>query len=126
MEKNKNIDELITEALNEEQAEFYKKLDEQSMPEMFTGLFQDKLRWITILSVVMMLIWLGLAIYCAIQFFNTDDLKMLITWSGGFFFCMMAVLAFKIWNWMQMDKNALMREIKRLELQISMLRSNEK
>ena len=34
---------------------------------------------------------------------------------------MFMITALKIWAWMQMDKNAIMREIKRLEFQVSVL-----
>jgi len=32
---------------------------------------------------------------------------------------MIGIMALKLWSWMQMDRNAVMREIKRLELQVS-------
>ena len=76
MKKEENIDQLILEALNREQAEFYEKLDEQSMPEMLSGLFRGKLKWITIMSIVMSVVWVVIGIYCILQFFDTTDLKM--------------------------------------------------
>ncbi|WP_339609081.1 DUF6768 family protein [uncultured Roseivirga sp.] len=33
----------------------------------------------------------------------------------------MSNILFKIWSWNQMDKNSLLREIKRLEFQVSLL-----
>ena len=41
-----DIDNLIKESLNQEEAEFYDSLDEQSLFEMLTGLFQTRHKWL--------------------------------------------------------------------------------
>lgn len=115
------IDDLILQALNEEEAEFYHQLDEQSFTEMFFGLYKGKLKWLTILSTVYLFVFLGLAIYCLVKFLSVDDTRMLIKWGAGMFYCIMAVSMIKLFQWMQMDKNVLLREIKRLELQVTVL-----
>jgi hypothetical protein len=45
----------------------------------------------------------------------------LIKWAAAAFICILMVSMLKLFSWMQMNKNALMREIKRLELLISSL-----
>jgi len=126
MKTEENIDILIKEALNKEEADFYQNLDEQSMPEMVTGLFKGKLKWFAILTMALTFIWFGAAIFCAIKFFNTEELREMMIYGAGFFLSMMIVTMLKIWNWMQMDKNAIMRELKRMELQIAMLKNHKK
>lgn len=126
MKTEENIDLLIKEALNKEEANFYENLDEQSMPEMVTGLFKGKLKWFAILTMILTLVWFGVAIFCAIKFFNTEELREMMIYGAGFFLSMMIVTMLKIWNWMQMDKNAIMRELKRMELQIAMLKNHKK
>ena len=121
MKNAENIDELIKEALSKEEAEFYEKLDEQSLPEMMTGLFHGKLKWWTVMTMVLSLLFFIAAVYCAVQFFGAIKLRQMIIWAAGFFNFMMMVSMLKLWSWMQMDKNALLREIKRLELQMSIL-----
>ncbi len=118
-----NIDELIHEALSREEAELYDQLGEQSFREMFTASFRGRNRWLTILGMVYGLIFFILAIYCAVRFFGAEELKDLLFWLGGFFFCMMSNAALKLWHWMQLNKNAVTREIKRLELQVAHLAS---
>jgi hypothetical protein len=63
----------------------------------------------------------GVFVYSIIRFFNTDDTNMLLKWASLGFLCLMFSSMIKIFVWLQMDKNALLREIKRLELQISSL-----
>ncbi|MGM5470373.1 DUF6768 family protein [Flavobacteriaceae bacterium LMO-SS05] len=116
-----DIDKLIKETLTQEEAKFYDELEEQNIFQMVIGLFKGKNKWIIVLMNLMTLVFFGLFIYCAIQFFNTEVTNELITWGIGGFVFLMAVSMLKLFAWMQMDKNALLREIKRLELQVSSL-----
>ncbi|WP_299254631.1 DUF6768 family protein [uncultured Aquimarina sp.] len=119
--KMEDIDQLIKETLTNEEAKFYDDLDEQNLLEMVGGLFKTKNSWMIIIMFIVNLVVFGLFIYCLIQFLNTDDTNELIKWSAAGFFCVMITAMLKLFSWMQMDKNALLREIKRLELQISSL-----
>jgi len=115
------IDKLIKETLTQEEAKFYDELDEQNVLQMVGGLFTGKNRWIIILMNVVTLVFFALFIYCTVQFFDTEITNELIKWGIGGFVCLLTVSMLKVFAWMQMDKNALMREIKRLELQVSSL-----
>jgi len=117
------IDKLIKDTLTAEEAKFYDELEEQNLLGMVGSLFKGKLKWILILmNVVNIIAFVGF-IYCVVQFVNTDVTNELIKWGvfGVLLLMMMSML--KLFAWMQMDKNALLREIKRLELQISALSS---
>jgi hypothetical protein len=117
--KMEEIDDLIKETLTNEEAVFYDSLDEQNLLEMVGGLFKTKQRWLIILMNIVQVISFGLFIYCTIQFFDVEETNELIKWvAGGFMFLMMSTFI-KLFSWMQMDKNAILREMKRLELQIA-------
>jgi hypothetical protein len=117
------IDQLIKEALTEEEVEFYDKLDEQNVFQMLGGLFTGKNKWImVVMNVAMLLIFIAL-IYCIICFFSTDITNELIKWAIAGLICINAISLLKQFAWMQMDKNSIIRELKRLELQISNLAS---
>ncbi|TGV00295.1 DUF6768 family protein [Flavivirga rizhaonensis] len=118
---NNDIDKLIKDTLTQEEAKFYDELDEQNVFQMVGGLFQGKNKWIMYLMNLMNLIFFALFIYCAINFFNTDITNEMIKWGIGGFVFLLAVSMLKIFAWMQMDKNAIIRELKRLELQVSSL-----
>jgi Family of unknown function (DUF6768) len=119
----KDIDQLIKDTLTQEEAKFYNELDEQNIFQMIGGLYHGKLKWIMVWMNFVMVIIFGLFVYCAIQFFNTDVTNELIKWAVFGSFCMIAVGMLKLFSWMQIDKNAVLREIKRLELQVSSLAS---
>jgi hypothetical protein len=116
-----DIDKLIKETLTQEEAKFYDKLDEQNVFEMVGGLFQGKNKWIMYLMNIMTLIFFGLFVYCTIQFFDTDVTNEMIKWGVGGLVFLFGVSMLKVFAWLQMDKNAIIREVKRLELQVSSL-----
>ena len=95
------IDVLIKETLTQEETKFYNVLEEQNLFAMIFGLF----------------------LYCLVQFFKAEVTKELLKWGFGSVIFMLSVSMLKVFAWMQMDKNAILRELKRLELLISSLAS---
>ncbi len=116
-----DIDQLIKDTLTQEESKFYDSLEEQNVLGMVGGLFTGKNRWINILMNIMTLIFFGLFIYCVVSFFDTNETNELIKWGVGSLVFLLGVSMLKIFAWMQMDKNAILREMKRLELQVSSL-----
>ena len=62
---------------------------------------------------IITLIFLALAVVCAVNFFNAEQDRELLMWAAGFIVCFSAVSMLKVWYWMEMQRNALTREIKR-------------
>ena len=118
-----DIDKLIKETLTEEEAKFYDKLDEQNVFQMLGGLFQGKNKWVMYFANIITLVFFFIFVYCIVQFFSTDVTNEMIKWGLGSVVFLLGVSMLKVFAWMQMDKNAIIREIKRLELQISSLSS---
>lgn len=119
--KMEDIDKLIKETLTEEEVKFYDELDEQNVFQMLFGLFKGKNKWIMYVMNFMTLVFFGLFIYCVVQFFESEALKDLLKWGIGSLVFLFGVSMLKVFAWMQMDKNAILRELKRLELQVSSL-----
>lgn len=55
-------------------------------------------------------------IFCVTQFVKADALVPLIKWVSGDFLCLIVMCMLKLNVWMQMDKNDMLRELKRVEL----------
>ena len=117
-DNTEEIDKLIKETLTKEEAKFYENLEEQNLFEMVLGLFKGKNKWLMYLMNLMTIIFFGFFIYCVVNFLNTseNEIKMLIKWASGAIIFLISVSMLKIFGWMQMDKNAIIRELKRLEL----------
>ena len=124
--KTEKIDELIKETLSKEEAAFYDDLEEQNLIGKIGEVYKGKLGWLAaIMNVVHLLMFIAF-VYCIVQFFSTDSTNELIKWASAGFLSMIAMGMLKLFVWMQMDKNDILRELKRLELQIATLSRNDK
>ena len=112
------IDKIIKEALTQEEAKFYDELEEQNLFQMVGGIFKGKLGWLIVIMNIMTVVFFGLFVYCVVQFFETNNTNELIKWGLGSLVFLISISMLKLFVWMQMDKNALLREMKRLELQV--------
>lgn len=122
MFKDNQIDNMIREALSEEdQKVFDQVFGEPSVFEMVTAVFQGKLRWLSVLAIVMGIVMMAIGVFALLQFVKTENVPEMLRWGALFFFTLLAITAMKIWHWMEMQRYALTREIKRLELQVAQL-----
>ena len=116
------LDQRIREALAAEDQQLMANFNgELSMFQMITDTFRGRHRWLVVLVFVATLPFLALTILSAVQFFKAEEVREMIMWSGSFVFCALAVLANKIWYWMELNKNSVTREVKRVELQVANL-----
>lgn len=117
--QNEEIDEMIKTALSKEEAAFYEDLKEQSPFEMIGGLFEGKMKWWTIGNVLVSLTFIGLSVFCLLKVLEVENTNSLIRWSLGLIGSMSVPTMLKLWNWNQMQRNSILREIKRLQLLIA-------
>ncbi len=122
MKKNmEDIDKLIKETLTQEEAAFYDELEEQNLFDKIGGIFKGKLGWLVLIMNIFSLIVTALTVYCVVEFFKTDNTNEMIKWSLGILFGALFTSMIKLYGWMEMNKNDILREFKRLELQLSIL-----
>ena len=116
----KEIDRMIREALREEDAALYESVGgEQAVHQIVFDIFRGKSRWLVVTSIIIGVVFMALAVVSAWRFYQAEQMREMLIWGAGCFFCLAAVTAMKIWFWMEMSKNAVTREIKRLELQLA-------
>lgn len=116
-----DIDELIKETLTEEEAQFYDSLEEQNIFISMLGIFSGKNGWLMIIMSIVQVLFFGVFVYAAIQFFNTDITNELIHWGVIGIVCMIASAMLKIYGWMRIEQKSTVREIKRIEVLVSSL-----
>lgn len=121
MKNEKEIDELIKRSLNEEEAEFYQNLDQPGVFKMWFDLYRGKLGPWAILVTSIQLVFTALAFWLGYKFFTAEGMEQMLRFGGGMFIAILFVQMLKLWHWMQMDKNAILREMKRLEFQVAVL-----
>jgi hypothetical protein len=117
------LDRKIREALTADEAEVLGPLEEPSLWKQFTELFQGRLRWVNVLVLIGTLAAFVFTIITIMYFFRAEGVREMIAWAGGFGLGLISITAGRIWLWMILHRNALLREIKRVELQIARLAS---
>lgn len=115
------IDVLIREALGQADADLLDQFGEQSIPEMITEAFRGRHRLEMGAVTLVIMIFFGLTIFCAVRFLGATEIRQMMLWGAGVFIGFSSMAGFKLVGWMEMNRNALAREIKRLELQIAQL-----
>ncbi len=115
------LDDLIKETLSAEEAKFYEELEEKNLFGKITDVYKSKMGWLAITMNIVHLLFFVCFVYAVIAFFDAETTKDMIIWSSAGFLSMIFMAMLKLYVWMQMDKNDILREMKRIELQISVL-----
>ena len=99
---------------------------EEGLFQMLAEVFRGRRRWINLYGFFLTFVFLGLAVWCAVRFFGAEGTQAQIGWAAGFLWSAMCVAMLKMWFWMEMHKNQVLREVKRLELQVLRLSQRAK
>ena len=117
-----DLDEEIKRALSAEEQDLALQFEEQGLIGQFKSVFRGKTAWVSIASLIVGTILQILFFYCAWKFFVITGTNEKLLWGGAAWFLAMMVAFMKVWFWMRMESNRVIRELKRLELQIAHLR----
>ncbi len=118
------LDRRITQALRADEAEQYAKLEPDLPPwEMVFDTFRGKHRWLTVLMGFWMVVFMVVAVWSVVRFVQADEVKAMLGWGLLSLLTIQGVAFAKVFWWMEMQKNAIIREVKRVELQLASMAS---
>ena len=102
-------------------AEEFDAAREESFREMLAGTFSGRTRWMTVLVYVYIFAFTALMVVSIVAFFGADatDTRAHILWATSFLMSSVFVAFLKLWIWNVMNRNAIVREVKRLELRLA-------
>lgn len=117
-----NIDKKILKNLNESDR---KLLEEQSgltglmseISDSFKGKHQQLVIYVWVVGSVIF----GLILYSGYQYFSVDSISDKLTWATIFLMSFIGSGLIKMWYWMELNRASTSRDIKRMELQLSLL-----
>ncbi len=113
------LDRKIEEALNEQDRALLDQFPEQGLIGQFKSVFHGSMAWVSVMSMLFGTVLTIAFFYAAWKFFNVADIDARLLWGGGAWFLATMVAFMKVWFWMRMESNRVLREVKRLELQIA-------
>ncbi|MCH7879207.1 MAG: hypothetical protein IH914_07835 [candidate division Zixibacteria bacterium] len=120
----RDIDKKIQEALHAEDKDLFAEYGgEQGMLEMVFDSFRSKQRWWVAIVIVWTIGLMALMVMTTIKFFEVETVREMIMYGLATTFMGGAIAMIKLWYFMELNKNALTREIKRVELQVARLSS---
>ena len=94
---------------------------EQSLAELLTEVFRGRQPLFVVGGFVANLVFFVFGIFAVINFLQAPEVRDMVVWGAAAGFCFAVVATIKIWYWLEMMRHALVRDIKRVELQIAQL-----
>jgi uncharacterized membrane protein (DUF106 family) len=117
----KNINQKILEALQDDKAAHEFSEEQANALQLIGQSFKGTFRLTFVVVVSLQLMFAGLAIYCSYHLVNELDIGLKINWLAGTLSTVVAFAIARIWFFMELNRLSVIREVKRVELQISLL-----
>lgn len=111
----KDIDRKITEALRESYPEVELPPEPNIAEELITAV-RGRNWWTNLIAFVFSLAAFGVAVWAGWHFYHAPELRDMILWGSLSLLGILMVSFLKIWFWLEMQSNRVLREVKRIEL----------
>jgi hypothetical protein len=108
-------DEIVRKIVNEME---HDSAREDSLRHMIASAFEARTRVFTMISAIFKIAALAAAVWVAILFFQTDEIRKMILYATVFNTCMLIIATMRLFLWQLLLRQGVMREIKRLELRL--------
>lgn len=99
----------------------YDETKEETVYAWLRDWYGKRMRWVMICVFAQYIILLVPAVYSAVEFFRTDQVRSQILHATIFLFCNLWMGFVSVFGWVMMQRPRISREIKRLELRIAEL-----
>ncbi len=100
--------------------------DDQGLLEMIKGSYRSGMRrWMILINIVIIAVSIVM-VWTGYRFFTAGNLEGYVYWGVCLLLSAYAQIAMKQWVWMEMSRTSLMREIKRVELEVARLSEHMK
>lgn len=119
-----NLDDKIKQELETDKANIDEILaDDQGLFDMFFATFKSNMKFWVILVNIFTLVFTVLMFWTLYEFFTGSDSPDRWFWGICALMAMSAQIALKQWMYLEMYRNSIMRELKRVELAVARLSS---
>ncbi len=113
-----NVDDTIRKAVNGE------RFEEESIIVEALSVLRGRNAWLNWVSAVFAFAFFGVQVFAGYKVYVITDASERVFWAVVFMFAAMAVGMLKLWWWLVVNRNAVIREVKRLELEVARLRES--
>lgn len=95
--------------------------DDRSLFGMLGRVFTGNLKRWAAFGMLLTLVFVALTVWCGYEFFTAADTGARIFWGVLALAAFHAVSMFKLWFFMEMNRNSVVREVKRVEIALDRL-----
>ncbi len=81
--------------------------------------FRGRQRWLIVVIWIVAPLIFAFSVWAAVRFFGADETRDQILYATLFLWASVGVGMLKSWYYARLDRNAILRELKRLELQLA-------
>ena len=106
-----DLDNKIRAALHGDSA-----AEEPNLAEEVISVFRGRNRWMHGVAVAVSLVFMALGVWASIRFYHAGAVQEQLRWAGLALFAFLAISFMKVWFWLEMHTNRILREVKRVEL----------
>ncbi|HEX2855155.1 MAG TPA: DUF6768 family protein [Opitutaceae bacterium] len=89
---------------------------EPNLAEEILTAFRGRHRWLSTLMFIVNLVAFAGLVYAVVRFYDATEVAMQLRWGGLALWLMGVVSMLKVWFWLEMHTNRVLREVKRVEL----------
>lgn len=116
------LDRAIRQSLSAEDAELFDRFGaDQALHRQVLATFAGRLRWFNAAGWIAGVVLFAVACVFAWRFWSAQDLEVMLRWGAASALACAGVMLVKVWFWLELQKNAIVREVKRLEVQVASL-----
>jgi Family of unknown function (DUF6768) len=117
-----DLDQAIRQSLSAEDAALLDRLGaDQALHRQVLATFEGRLRWFNVAGWIAGFVLFVVASVLAWQFVQAEDLGDMLRWGAASALAFAGLALIKVWFWLELQKNAIVREVKRLEVQLASL-----
>lgn len=89
---------------------------EPNLAEEVINVFRGRHRWMHGIMVAVTLVFLAVAVWASVQFYHAELVREQMLWGGLALVALLMISFMKVWFWLEMHTNRILREVKRVEL----------
>ncbi len=116
------LDRAIRQSLSAEDAELFDRFGaDQALHRQVLATSEGRLRWFNAAGWIAGVVFFAVACVFAWRFVSAQNLEDMLRWGAASALAFAGVTLVKVWFWLELQKNAIVLEVKRLEVQVASL-----
>lgn len=117
-----DIDRSIRSSLSSADAELFDRLgSDEAFHRQLLATLQGRFRWFNAAGGIAGVVLFGVGCFLASRFVQASDVGEMLRWGAAAMVAFTGLALVKLWFWLELQKNAVVQEVKRLEVQVASL-----